>query len=77
VTKVYAHFEHHGRSTRILVLEGDSIRVSKITWNGSREDTICMDGGTTDIFHNRVTLILGDSEGDSETISNHLDEHCP
>jgi hypothetical protein len=77
LTKVYAHFERRGKSTRILVLEGDSLTVSKIIWNAPREDTICLDSGTTDIFHNQVTLILGDSEGDSETIGNHLDERCP
>ena len=77
VTKVYAHFERHGKSTRILVLEGDSLTVSKIIWNTPHEDIICLDGGSTDMFHNQVTLILGDSQGDSETIRNHLDEHCP
>jgi len=77
VTKVYAHFERHGKSTRIPVLEGDSLTVSKIIWNAPREDTICLDGGTTDVFHNQVTLILDDSPGGSETIRNHLDEHCP
>jgi len=77
VTKVYAHFERHGKSTRILVLEGDSLTVSKIIWNTPHDDSICLDGGITDTFHNQVTLILGDSQEDSETIRNHLDEHCP
>ena len=77
VTKVYAHFERHRKSTRMLVLEGDSLTVSKIIWNTPNADTICLDGGTTDMFHNQVTLILGDSQEDSETIRNHLDEHCP
>jgi len=59
------------------VLEGDSLTVSKIIWNTPHEDIICLDGGTTDMFHNQVTLILGDTQGDSETIRNHIDEHCP
>jgi len=50
--------------------------VSKIIWNTAHEDTICLDGGTTFTFRNEVTLILGDSQSDSETIRNHLDEHC-
>lgn len=76
VTKVYAHFERHGRSTRAPVLEGDSLTVPKIIWNAPDEDTICLDGGITDIFHNQVTLIVGNGREDSVTIRNHLDEHC-
>lgn len=76
ITKVYAHFERHGKSTRIMLLEGD-ISVSKVIWNSPHDDTICLNGGFTDIFHNQVTLILGNTLEDSVTIHTHLDEHCP
>jgi hypothetical protein len=77
VTKVYAHFERYGKSRRVLVMEGDSLTISNIIWNTPHDDTICLDGGITDTFHNQVTLILGNGQEDSETIHNHLDEHCP
>ena len=64
VTKVYAHLERHGKSTRILVLEGDSLSVSKVIWNTPHDDSICLDGGISDTFHNQVTLILGDRQED-------------
>lgn len=76
ITKVYAHLERHGKSTRIPVLEGD-ITVEKIIWNAPNDTTICLGYGTTDIFHNQVTLILGDSPEDSDTVHSRLDEHCP
>jgi len=77
ITKVYANFELFDRSKRIAVLEGDSLTVSKIIWNTPHDDMICLNGGITDIFHNQVTLILGDMPEDSETVYSHLDEHCP
>ncbi|MGH9542538.1 MAG: hypothetical protein ACRD2H_11725 [Terriglobales bacterium] len=77
IIKIYAHFEHLGKSKRMLVLDGDGLIVSKIIWNTPHDDTICLGDGITDTFHNRVTLILGDNQEESETIRNHLDEHCP
>lgn len=75
-TKVYAHFEHQRKSTKIAVLEGD-LTVSNVIWNSPYEVTICLANGITDVFHNRVTLIVGDTQDDSVTIHNHLEEHCP
>lgn len=75
-TRVYAHFQNHGKSTTTPVLEGD-LTVSNVIWDSPHDATICLKNGITDIFHNRVTLILGDSQNDSVTIHNHLDEHCP
>lgn len=75
-TRVYAHFERHGKSTKTPVLEGD-LTVSDVIWTTPYDATICLKSGITDIFHNRVTLILGDTQEDSVTIRNHLDEHCP
>ena len=76
VTKVYAHFERHGKSTRAVVLEGDSLTIPRIAWNATHDATICLDTGITDIFHNEVTLILGNGQGDSVAIHNRLDDHC-
>jgi hypothetical protein len=76
ITKVYAHFERQGKSRRILVLEGDSLTITAILWNTPQDDTICFDGGTTDTFHNQVTLILGDTPENSVTIHNKVNEHC-
>ena len=77
ITKVYANFEHGGRSTRKSVLEGDSLTVSKVIWSSPYDDTICLDGGFTDIFRNQVTLDLGDRGGHLVNIHNRLREHCP
>jgi hypothetical protein len=76
ITKVYAHLQRDGKSTRIPVLEGD-VTVAKVVWNSPNDDTICLGYGTTDIFHNQVTLVAGDGPDDSQTIYSHLDEHCP
>jgi hypothetical protein len=76
ITKVYAHFERHGNSGRIAVLEGEDLTVSKIVWNAPHEDTICIDRGFTDTFRNQVTLIVGNSLQDSVTIHSRLREHC-
>lgn len=76
ITKVYAHLQRDRKSTKIPVLEGD-VTVAKIIWNAPDEDTICLGYGTTDIFHNQVTLIAGDSPNDIQIIHSRLDEHCP
>jgi hypothetical protein len=68
IAKVYAHFERQGRAKKMVVLDGENLTVAKIIWKGPHEDTPCLDGGITNTFRNRVTLILGDSLDDSETI---------
>ena len=75
-TSVYAHFERNGKSKKMLVLQGDDLTVAKIIWNGPNDVTLCLGTGFTEIFRNEVTLSLGDSPEPSETISNHLQEHC-
>jgi hypothetical protein len=71
-TRVYAHLERNGKARKILVLDGENVTVGKIIWNNPRQATICLDGGITDVFRNEVTLIVGDSVGDSETIHHQL-----
>ncbi len=75
-TRVYAHLERNGKYDRRLVLDGEYLEDSKIAWVGPHDVTICLKGGFTDTFRNEVTLITGDTVDSSETIYNHLQEHC-
>jgi hypothetical protein len=75
-TRVYAHLERNGKTKRMLVLDGGNLTVTKIIWNNPHDATLCLDGGITETFRNQVTLIVGDAPDDSETINNHLREHC-
>jgi hypothetical protein len=75
-TRVYAHFERGGKARKILVLDGSDMTISKISWDKSHDATICLAGGITSTFRNQVTLIVGDTQQDSVTIHNQLDEHC-
>jgi hypothetical protein len=75
-TRVYAHLERDGKAKKMLVLDGENLAVGKITWNDPHDATLCLESGITDTFHNEVTLIVGDTPEDSETIRNHIDEHC-
>jgi hypothetical protein len=75
-TRVYANLERNGKAKKMLVLDGENVTVSKIRWNNPHDATLCLDGGITDTFRNEVTLIVGDTPDDSETIHNHLQEHC-
>jgi hypothetical protein len=72
-TRVYAHLESNGKSTKMLVLDGEYLNVSKITWINRHEVTVCVPEGITNTFRNQVTLSLGHN---SETIHTHLEEHC-
>jgi hypothetical protein len=75
-TRVYAHLKRNGRDKKLLVLEGENLTVATIIWKNSHDATFCLDGGITDIFRNEVTLIVGDTLNDSETIYHHLRERC-
>jgi hypothetical protein len=72
-TWVYAHLEHAGKSDKMLVLSGEYLKISNIIWTSPNENTICLEGGITNTFRNEVTLSVG---GVSETIRNHLLDHC-
>ena len=75
-TRVYAHFERAGKAEKMLVLDGENLTVTKIIWNNPHDATLCLDGGITNTFRSEVTLIVGDAPDASETIYNHLGEHC-
>jgi hypothetical protein len=57
----------------MLVLYGEDMTVASITWNRPYEATICIAGGFTETFRNKVTLIL---DGTAQKISTHLQEGC-
>ncbi len=75
-TRMYAHLERNGKTRKILVMEGENITVGSFSWNNPHQATICLDGGITDVFRNQVTLIIGDSVADSETVHHELKEDC-
>ncbi len=72
VTRVYAHFERDGRSSRkFLVIDGEDLEFSKIAWDDPHNVTFCMKSGSTDSFRSEATLSIGLT---SVTIYNHLQE---
>jgi hypothetical protein len=75
-TRVYAHISNNGVTAKQLVISGEYIENSPITWTSPTDVEICVDQGITDTFRNEVTLITGDTSSDSITIHNHLKEHC-
>lgn len=75
-TRVIAHLERNGKAKKILVLDGENLTVAKVIWNSPHDVTLCLQGGITNTFRNEVTLIVGDTPNGSETIYNHLGEHC-
>jgi hypothetical protein len=73
-TRVYAHLQHGGKKDKQLVVDGTYLEFSKVVWDGPRDVTLCLkEGGITNSFRNEVTLFAGEN---SETIHNHLQEHC-
>jgi len=73
-TNVYAHLERNGKSDRKLVIDGEYLESIKIIWTSPHDVMLCLQPGSfTNSFKNEVTLISGDT---SETIHNHLQEHC-
>jgi len=75
-TRVFAHLERNGKGKKLLVLDGENLTVTKIIWSNPHDATFCLDGGITNTFRNEITLIVGDTPDDSETVYNHLREHC-
>jgi hypothetical protein len=72
-TRIYAHVENGNRSGRELVLSGEYLQDTKITWLNPDEATLCIPNGFTDTFRSSVTIEAG---GRSETIRSHLRDHC-
>jgi hypothetical protein len=77
ITKVYAHFERNGKEKKIVVLAGEELTLRGVSWSGPHDVTLCLGTGYTDTYRNEVTLNVGDSPDDSQTIYTHLEEHCP
>lgn len=68
-TNVYAHFRHGNKSDKKLVLAGDYIDFSKISWMDSHNIVFCLSTGLTNTYYNEVTL---SADGAFTTIHNHL-----
>lgn len=72
-TRIYAHLENGNKSDQELVLDGEYLEETKITWLNPGEVTLCVPDGSTDTFRNLVTLSAG---GRSQTVRTHLRENC-
>ncbi|HEY5339379.1 MAG TPA: hypothetical protein VIJ85_14315 [Rhizomicrobium sp.] len=72
-TRLYAHFSQDGASDKDLILEGEYLSISKLTWTKPDQLVICFTGGITSIFRNEVTLFI-DSE--YRKIHSSLRENC-
>lgn len=72
-TKIYAHLENSKKSDRELLLSGEYLENTKVTWLSPREILFCIPDSATDTFHTYITLRAG---GVSDTIRSHLQEHC-
>ena len=75
-TRVYARITNNRLTTKQLVISGEYIEHSAITWTSPTDVEICVDQGITDTFRNEITLTTGDNPSSSITIHNHLKEHC-
>ncbi len=55
-TSIYVHLAWGGKSYKDLLLNGEYLESSKITWLDRENVRICLSEGLTDTFHNEVTL---------------------
>jgi hypothetical protein len=73
-TNIYAHFPVGDKTDKQLVMHGEYLQGTKITWIDENNVAICIpDGAITSTFRNVVALNVG-SVG--ETKHHHLQEHC-
>jgi hypothetical protein len=73
-TRIYAHYRSAKQTDRQLVLDGEYIQNTRITWTSDIDVDLCVTEGLTNTFRNEVTLNTG--EITSIAIRNHLKEHC-
>jgi hypothetical protein len=71
--RLYAHFSQDGETDRQLILDGENLTISKLSWEKPNELVICLSGGITDTFRNEVTLIIGRSD---RSVHSSLRENC-
>ncbi len=72
-TWIYAHLVADGNSDRRLVLAGEYLESTTVTWASDSEVTLCIPEGYTDRYSNYVTLEAGKAW---LTIRSHLHEDC-
>jgi len=72
-TRVFAHFEHNGKSDKVMFLDGAYLALSSVRWSGKDEATICISEGRVNSFKDTLTLKAG---GESYSIRNRLDPAC-
>ena len=77
-TRVYVHLERAGKSIKRLVLEGDYLKVEKITWDKDDPHAVvfCLNGGSTEIFRNDETLRLDDANNTSIRMYHYIRDCC-
>jgi hypothetical protein len=76
-TRVYAHLEAKGKTDRELVLDGEYLEETKVTWLSPTDVTLCVETtyheGYTDHFRTYVTL---SASGVAKTIHSHYLGRC-
>lgn len=71
--RLYAHYSQDGNDTKQLILDGEELELARLVWINPTTLVICLAGGTTDTFHNDVTLIIGTTDRKLHT---YLREDC-
>jgi hypothetical protein len=72
-TRIYAHLERNGQSDKKLLLGGEYLSFSQISWTGSQAVSLCLTGGVTVQYFNEVTLSV---DGGSVKVHTYLSESC-
>lgn len=57
-TDVHLKFERNGEVDKQLVLHGIYLEIKRVQWIDENSATICLTGGYTSAFSNRVTVNL-------------------
>ena len=72
-TKVYVHWERNGQSKKRLVLWGEYLTFSDVSWIAPDEVSMCLKSGQTAEYHNEISLSL---DGNTKKVHVYLHEQC-
>ena len=72
-TRVYARLERNGKIDKKLIIDGEYLTISKVSWSDPGTLSLCTSNGITNTFHNEVVLR---SNGSSEKVHTVFREHC-
>jgi hypothetical protein len=72
-TRVYARLERNGETDKKLIIDGEYVNISKVSWRDPGILSLCASDGITNAFHNEVVLR---ADGDSEKVHTIFHEHC-